>query len=682
MTAKVSPFWLLEETSGHLRRESRLESKLPLPDEFDLRLYQIKNKKISRTFTASYPISGSSESAQNRIAQVSKLIQSAGLRKGTIVSSHRLTNPRALAAAFSAAGLDFVVEVSPRAPLTLPRKDRSGTYSSPQDALRDAKWQLVKIADESTADYYLADLGKAELVGMPGLRCFAVSKGRIDSFQRGTVIGLSCLEQPLEELAHLLYWVRWIRVEARKQARNLAGEPSVGVSVSNPALSPALNLPVRANQRIAKRLDEVAATEREADLFSNPFRGKLISENRPLNVVELFAGAGGMGLGFLLAHGSGETRFRIIHSAELQPVYANTLRYNHEYLRKNRLVAEDAVPAEVEARDLRHAKDVIKSDVDNAGGVDILIGGPPCQGFSSANRNSWSSSNPNNQLVDTYLDYVDLLKPRVLLMENVQGILWTRRHGSDHSALSVAEHVVERLSRSGYIFVPKLLDAAWYGVPQHRNRFFLLGLHEDLGYSKEDFGRWGPFPRPTHGPGATSDYVTVRDAMADLPEVPNGHSLGEMPYAAQIASAGEFVAQMRAGATTGIVTDHVVSRQADYVIERYRQIPEGGNWENIIEMMTNYASVDRTHSNIYRRLKWQEPSITIGHYRKSMIVHPKQDRGLSLREAARLQSFPDWFRFAGSSKSLDGGLTHKQQQLANAVCPLVTRAVAHYLLKL
>jgi site-specific DNA-cytosine methylase len=120
----------------------------------------------------------------------------------------------------------------------------------------------------------------------------------------------------------------------------------------------------------------------------------------------------------------------------------------------------------------------------------------------------------------------------------------------------------------------------------------------------------------------------------------------------------------------------VTSKHADYVIDRYRKIPAGGNWEDIRDELTNYAEVSRTHSNIYRRLRWDEPSITIGHYRKSMLVHPSQHRGLSLREAARLQSFPDWFRFAGTANGDAGGLVHKQQQLANAVCPLVTKAVA------
>ena len=143
-----------------------------------------------------------------------------------------------------------------------------------------------------------------------------------------------------------------------------------------------------------------------------------------------------------------------------------------------------------------------------------------------------------------------------------------------------------------------------------------------------------------------------------------------------------FLRYVRDGAERGVVLDHVTSRHADYVIDRYRRIPQGGNWESIRDSLTNYADASRTHSNIYRRLTWRQPSITIGHYRKSMLVHPSQARGLSLREASRLQSFPDWFRFAGKPDGGAGGLMHKQQQLANAVCPLVTKAIAEFMLRL
>jgi len=270
------------------------------------------------------------------------------------------------------------------------------------------------------------------------------------------------------------------------------------------------------------------------------------------------------------------------------------------------------------------------------GGVDVLIGGPPCQGFSNANRNSWSSSNPNNRLVDTFFDYVVRLRPKVFVMENVQGILWTQSHNG--GSLSVAAHVVRRSVAAGYRLYPKLLDSAWFGVPQNRSRFFLIGLHEDLGYGQDAFGKWGPFPRPTHGPAGRQPYVTLREAIADLPPIVNGHDCEEISYHEPNGSRSEFLAFTRDGAPKGKVWDHVVSTHADYVIERYRRIPPGANWSSIAHMMTNYADVDRTHSNIYRRLIWDQPSITVGHYRKAMLIHPEQHRGCGFRKFWPLDS--------------------------------------------
>ena len=118
-----------------------------------------------------------------------------------------------------------------------------------------------------------------------------------------------------------------------------------------------------------------------------------------------------------------------------------------------------------------------------------------------------------------------------------------------------------------------------------------------------------------------------------------------------------------------VLYDHSTTRHQDYVIERYRRIPQGGNWESIREQMSNYSRIENTHSNIYRRLENNAPAITISHFRKSMIIHPTQHRGLSFREAYRLQSFPDWFRFYG-------GRDERAQLLANAVPPQMARAIA------
>lgn len=402
-------------------------------------------------------------------------------------------------------------------------------------------------------------------------------------------------------------------------------------------------------------------------------------------MVELFAGAGGMGLGFLLSGGK-TSGYRVGFSAEVHPIYAATLRSNHSSLARIRK-SRAAVPEEIQPIDLRAKRslDVIQESMRSFGDTHVLIGGPPCQGFSNANRNSWHGANPHNELVDVFLRFIRHLKPRVFLMENVQGILWTHKNGQSKGELTVANSVAARMERAGYLVFPKLLDAVWYGVPQYRTRVFLLGIHRDLGYQRGDFGKWGPYPLPSHGPGTPNKYTTFQDAARDLPPIGNGHTLPEMPYGEPSEpklARNPYLEFLRANAERNVISDHVTSRHADYVLDRYKQIPPGGNWEDITDSLTNYSDVQRTHSNIYRRLLWDEPSITIGHYRKSMLVHPSQNRGLSLREAARLQSFPDWFHFVGTENGDAGGLMHQQQQLANAVCPLVTKSIAEFLLSL
>src|SRR5258706_5492768 len=175
-----------------------------------------------------------------------------------------------------------------------------------------------------------------------------------------------------------------------------------------------------------------------------------------------------------------ERGFRLVFSGELHPIYTETLRINHQYFaRKYRSGRSDPVPESVHSINLnkRKAMDQVVSTARQTDGVDVLIGGPPCRGFSSANRNSWSRNNPHNQLVNIFMRYVEKLSPRVFLMENVQGIVWTATNGSAKARISVAEHISHRMRNAGYLVFPKLLDAVWYGVPQYRTRFFVLGIH-------------------------------------------------------------------------------------------------------------------------------------------------------------------------------------------------------------
>lgn len=683
-------FWVLEDTSSYHERGIARSNGNGAPP-IAIRLYRVRGSQHELIAETTYVPRSEGKGREFKVALALDLLRRARVRRGTVVAGARFAQGGALVRALAPSQLEYVLALPTSAIDHHSERTPVNGRRALVERLSQAKWKASSIAaPESKALYSIADLGRATYGGIRNLRCLALSTGGIADFRRGLIVGLTSLSRtlPSTEIAYLLGWSRWIRFASRRAGKTdrAAREPIAVAThggLSSSANQVVRHLSPRVNLKIAHRQDERLAAV-PIGLFDSDdaLRGRLAKQRSRLNVVELFAGAGGMGLGFLLAQQQ-KAAYRILFSGEIDPVFANTLRINHEFLRSGRRIAGDDVPHETTAVDLRapSVMDRVQSIAREYGGVDVVIGGPPCQGFSSANRNSWSSKNPNNKLVDTYLDYVIRLRPRVFIMENVQGILWTRRHdaiGRD----SVAEHVASRLAAAGYRIFPKLLDAAWYGVPQHRNRFFLLGIHTDLGYTQEDFGEWGPFPKPTHGPQGSRPYVTVREAIEDLPRIENGALVEELSYKGAGSQPNRFLAQMRRWAPRRVVWDHVTSRHAEYVIERYGRIPSGGNWASISGMMTNYAAVERTHSNIYRRLVWDEPAITIGHYRKAMLVHPDQDRGLSLREASRLQSFPDWFRFAGSENGRQGGLTHKQQQLGNAVCPLVTKAVASFLLKL
>lgn len=584
--------------------------------------------------------------------------------------------------------LDFILEIRPSHRVACTQRGNLVKLRA-ADALGGAVWRDVEVAQrkgKSSIRYSVADLAEVCLPDGTVGRLFAAQTGGIEGLHPGTIIGLTSLStSPLEYLVQSIGWVRWIRPLVRRQERNLRNPRRLLHGVKAVSNEQGLMLRHRSNITLARLQEKTYEGGSNAIHLGRGPCGLRFAGAHVLNVVELFAGAGGMGLGFLMAEHP-KRRVRLLLAGELHPVYIQTLRNAHDCLvgmRKSKW--RDFVPDSIEPLNLKERKtlELVASKASEAGGVDILIGGPPCQGFSSANRNSWSSTHPQNQMVDVFMRYVEKLRPSVFLIENVQGIAWTARNGRAKIQPSVAGHFVERMELAGYVTFPKLLDAVWYGVPQFRTRFFVLGIHRETGYCQTDFGDWGPFPAPTHGPLAGRSFVTVREAIGDLPPIGNGHGGDEMDYCESATRGGnEFLRLMRNNSPKTLVLDHITSRHADYVIERYKRIPPGGNWQDIVAMMSNYSRLDRTHSNIYRRLEWDEPSITIGNYRKSMVIHPEQHRGLSLREACRLQSFPDWFRFAGKVDGQSGGLVHKQQQLANAVCPLMSKTIAEFLLEL
>lgn len=289
-------------------------------------------------------------------------------------------------------------------------------------------------------------------------------------------------------------------------------------------------------------------------------------------------------------------------------------------------------------------RSVTEIEVETGRRPTVLFGGPPCQGFSTSNQRTRTLLNTRNWLFREYLRIASLWCPDWLVFENVKGITETE-HGL------FLEYLLDEVSNLGYTPVESILNSVDFGVPQRRSRLFVVASRDGQRYE---------MPQPLE-----NKRLTVEDAFCQLPQLPNGAHEDVLPY--RTGDTSEYAQRMRGDLQH--CSGHLVTRNAGYVLERYRHIPPGGNWEDIpLDLMANYADVSRCHTGIYHRLQPDSPSIVIGNYRKNMLIHPCENRGLSVREAARLQSFPDRFDFCGS-------IGFQQQQVGNAVPPLLAEAV-------
>lgn len=340
--------------------------------------------------------------------------------------------------------------------------------------------------------------------------------------------------------------------------------------------------------------------------------------------IDLFCGAGGMSVG---AEMSG---IEVKYAVEADPHAALTFRENH-------------LNTTIFQKNIKEIKYLEHMPLKRTAPV-VLFGGPPCQGFSTSNQKNRNAENPNNWLYQEYLRLVRESMPDWIVFENVKGLLETESG-------YFLDEVLRGFSSIGYTTSYFILNSADYGVPQKRNRLFIVGSLHGISLS---------------APSKTcAEHLTVQDAIEDLPELVNGDNrdLSSYSAAARTAYAKSIRGKKRK------CWNNIVTNNASHIIERYKHIPQGGNWESIpLDLMGNYKDASRCHTGIYRRLKADEPSVVIGNFRKNMLIHPWMDRGLSVREAARLQSFPDSFRFYGS-------IGFQQQQVGNAVPPLLAKAV-------
>jgi DNA (cytosine-5)-methyltransferase 1 len=359
-----------------------------------------------------------------------------------------------------------------------------------------------------------------------------------------------------------------------------------------------------------------------------------------LTAIDLFCGAGGLSEGFSQAGFDVLVGNDIDHSAGL------TFSLTHPDARFLEGPIEEF-----------SAQDFLAASGLKAGSLDCLVGGPPCQGFSVYNHQR-GIDDPRTTLPREYMRLVRGLKPKWIVMENVTGMT------SVDNGLAV-EGFVRAMDREGYKVETRILKAEQFGIPQERRRLFFVGNR---------IGVPIPWPEATHGVGK-KPYTTIWDAIGDLPAIRNGDDSQPLRY--RSPAQNTYQRDLRRGSRE--VQNHGAPRLSALNLERMKHVRQGGSWRDIPfdllpEGMKRAKRSD--HTKRYGRMKPNGLACTIltkcdVHW--GAYIHPYQDRAISVREAARLQSFPDRFVFQGSR-------TDQYVQVGNAVPPMLGRRVAESIL--
>lgn len=393
-----------------------------------------------------------------------------------------------------------------------------------------------------------------------------------------------------------------------------------------------------------------------------------------LRVVDLFAGAGGFSLGFR------EAGFVVEHALEVDAWAAETLETNHA-----------AEGTRVWCVDIRAVSDsVVKREISQP---DVIIGGPPCQGFSIANKGK-DPRDPRNSLFREFIRFVRLLEPRIVLMENVTGILRART-ATGRKVIDIIEGELRAL---GYDVHTAVLDASEYGVPQIRKRVFICASAD---------GPISPTPPKTHyypesvdnpslfdsdTAASMSPVVTLWEAISDLPHVDVGDSEEFLPYTSPPAN--DYQRRMRAQSTG--VWNHVPMRHSKRMVERFKRIGWGQSQSDVPAehapraRNSNGRKLGGRYDQNNRRMHPHRPCHTIPASFYANFVHPYLHRNFTAREGARIQSFPDHYVFRGKATVVSHKLLAREgrhdeaklcqyNQIGNAVPPLLAEALARHI---
>ena len=392
------------------------------------------------------------------------------------------------------------------------------------------------------------------------------------------------------------------------------------------------------------------------------------SNKKTFTFIDLFAGCGGLSEGFL------QLGFKGLFHIDIEEKACETLShrlkdYGEEF---------SQIKEKVLNYDLTNHNNIDKIiKLLDRKEVDVLLGGPPCQAFSSVGRAQDPNSMKNdkrNYLYKHYIECLTRIKPKIFIFENVTGLLTSKPNG-----YRIFPEIIKEFEKNGYDVYDDekelVLNSVNYGVPQLRKRVILIGIKKELNIKSKDI--YNLIEKTHYAPGEEnkklSKFITVEEAISDLPKLFPGEGKEEISFKSN--SNNDYIKIMRQNNKDKLF-NHVARKHNEKDRERYKLLSMN-NWllKDLVDSRPDLVNYDPDHFiNKYKVQRFDKPSLTIlAHLSKdgNLFIHPdyQQERTFTVREAARIQSFPDDFQFIGAR-------TNQYKQIGNAVPPLMSKAIA------
>ncbi|MFV8472297.1 DNA cytosine methyltransferase [Mycoplasma sp. 1458C] len=371
-------------------------------------------------------------------------------------------------------------------------------------------------------------------------------------------------------------------------------------------------------------------------------------------IIDLFAGCGGLSTGYEMEG------FKTLIAVEKDLWASETFKYNHK----------EATVITTDITKLHDIHSYYDSHISPVG----VIGGPPCQGFSLSGKRD--KNDPRNSLFMDFIRIVKQVMPPFFMMENVPGILSMKTKEN----IKVIDIILDEYKKAGYNSTYFILNAADYGVPQTRKRVIFIGIRNDIPYYPDELKPDVLFNE--------DNYISIDSAISDLEPINAGEGAEISKY--KMPPKTNFQVWARENSTD--VYNHVAMKHTQRIIDRFKIIPNGCSLADVPKehMQRKRGNISEISGKVYAQNNMRpygdKPSPTIAASFQGNFIHPHLNRNFTAREAARLQSFPDWYVFQGKRTTMSWEKNLSQyQQIGNAVPPLLAKAIAkkikEYLIK-